>query len=94
MFALGKHQRGACTAQQASLPVSQLDLKSDIVTVVVVKSTATVIKGTWGEMSVEMMLDSGLLLSLVYYDVLQRAQNVAEIKTARLPIQLVIASGD
>ena len=80
-----------------SLPVSpsiQLDLKSDIVTVAVVKSTATVIKGTWGEVSVEMMLDSGSSLSLVQCDILQSAQNVIEIKAARRPIQLVTASGD
>ena len=69
-------------------------MKSDIVTVAVVKSTTTVIKGTWGEVSVEMMPDSGSSLSLVQYDVLQCAQNVTEITAARPPIQLVTASED
>ena len=64
-----------------------------IVTVAVVKSTATVIKGTWGGVSVEMMLDSRLSLSLVQFDVLQGAQNVIQVTAAR-PIHLVTASGD
>ena len=65
-----------------------------IVTVAVVKSTATVIMGTWGGVSVEMMLDSGSSLSLVQCDVLQSARNVVEITAARRPIHLVTASGD
>lgn len=74
----------------------QPDFKNDntTVTVAVVKSTATVIMGTWGGVSVEMMLDSGSSLSLVQCDVLQSARNVVEITAATRPIHLVTASGD
>ena len=44
--------------------------------VAAVKSTATVIKGTFGGVVVEVMLDSGSLVSLVQCDVLQGAHNV------------------
>ena len=71
------------------------DLQSDntIVTVAVVKSTATIVKGIWGGVAVELMLDSGSSLSLVQCDVLQGAENVVQVAATR-PIQLVTASGD
>ena len=97
-MASGKRQRGACTGQQASLPVSparNLNLQNDnaIITVAVVKSTATIIKGSLGGVGVELMLDSGSSVSLVQCDVLKGAQNIVQV-TAGRPIQLVTASGD
>ena len=81
-----------------SLPVSpsrNLNLQNDntIITVAVVKSTATIIKGSLGGVGVELMLDSGSSVSLVQCDVLKGAQNIAQV-TAGRPIQLVTASGD
>ena len=98
LLASGKRQRGACTGQQASLPVSparNLNLQNDnaIITVAVVKSTATIIKGSLGGVGVELMLDSGSSVSLVQCDVLKGAQNIVQV-TAGRPIQLVTASGD
>ena len=99
LLASGKRQWGACTGQQASLPVrsppKNQNLQSDNVTITVaaVKSTATVIKGTFGGVAVEMMLDSGSSVSLVQCNVLQYAQNVIPVTTAK-SVQLVTASGD
>ena len=95
-MASGKQQWGTCTGQQASLPVrsppTNQNLQSDNVTVTVaaVKSTATVIKGTFGGVAVEMMLDSGSSVSLVQCNVLQHAQNVIHVTTVR-SVQLVTA---
>ena len=76
-------------------PPKNQNLQSDNVTVTVaaVKSTATVIKGTFGGVAVEMMLDSGSSVSLAQCNVLQYAQNVIQVTTAR-SVQLVTASGD
>ena len=53
-----------------------------IVTVAVVKSTTTVIKGTWGGVRI-----------VAQFAVLQGAQNVIQVTAAR-PTNLVTASGD
>ena len=97
-MASGKRQWGACTGQQASLPVKSPaenpNLQNDnVITIAAVKSTATVIKGTFGGVVVEVMLDSGSSVSLVQLDVLQGACNVIQVTTAR-SVQLVTASGD
>jgi len=87
---------GTCTGQQASLPVSSADnLQNDntVIIVAIVKSMATVIEGTLGGVTVELMLDSGSSISLVQCDVLRDAKNVVQVAAAR-PIQLVTASGD
>jgi len=88
--------RRACTGQQASLPVSSannLQNENTVITVVIIKSMATVIEGTLGGVTAELMLDSGLSISLVQCDVLKDAKNVVQVAAAR-PIQLVTASGD
>jgi len=64
----GKRQWGACTGQQVSLPVTpanNLQNENTVITVAIVKFMATVIEGTLGGVTVEMMLDSGSSISLV-----------------------------
>ena len=51
---------------------------------------ATVIKGTFGGVAVEMMLDSGSSVSLVQCNMLQHAQNVIQVTTVR-SVQLLTA---
>ena len=65
----------------------------NVITIAAVKSTATVIKGTFGGVAVEVMVDSGSSVSLVQCNVLHGARNVIQITTAR-SVQLVTASGD
>ena len=58
-------------------PTENSNLQNDnVITVAAVKSTATVIKGTFGGVVVEVMLDSSSSISLVQCDVLQGTQNV------------------
>ena len=54
--------------------------------------TVAVIKGRFGGVEIELMLDSGSLVSLVQHDVLQDAHNITQV--AAQPIQLVTASSD
>ena len=90
----GKQELGACTGQQASPSVSPAKNSNDnTITLAVVKSTATVVKGAFGGVAVELMLDSASSILLVQCDVLQGAYNVVQVTEAR-PIQLVTASGN
>ena len=94
MLAVRKQEHGACTGQEASPSVSHTRNSNDsTITVAVAKSTATVVKGTFGGVAVKELLDSGSLILFVQYDVLQGAHNIFQVTEAR-PIQLVTASGD
>ena len=62
-------------------------------TVAVVKSQATIVKGQLGGVSVDLMLDSGSSVSLVQCDILSSTKNIVDIPQAR-PLRLVTASGD
>ena len=65
-------------------PAENPNLHNDnVITIAAVKSTATVIKGKFGGVVVEVMLDSGSSVSLVQFDVLQGARNVIQVTTAR-----------
>ena len=64
-----------------------------IVTVAVVKSQATIVKGQLGGGTVDLMLDSGSSVSLVQCDTLSNIQNIVDTPQAR-PLRLVTASGD
>ena len=63
------------------------------VTVAVVKSQATIVKGQLGGVAVDLMLDSGSSVSLVQCDTLSNIQNIVDTPQAR-PVRLVTASGD
>ena len=72
--------------------MNYVDNDHAVITVVAMKSTATMIKGRVGGVEVELMLDSGSSVSLVRHDVLQDAHNITQV-AVRL-IQLVTALGD
>ena len=63
------------------------------VTVAVVKSQATVVKGQLGGVTVDLMLDSGSSVSLVQCDILSNIKNIVDTPQVR-PSHLVTASGD
>ena len=63
------------------------------VTVAVVKSQATIVKGQLGGIVVDLMLDSGSSFSLVQCDIRSNIQNIVDTPQAR-PLHLVTASGD
>ena len=76
LFAVGKW--GPYTGQQASPLVSPARNSNDnTITGAVVKCTATVVKGRFGGVAVELMLDSCSSISLVQCDVLKGTHNVA-----------------
>ena len=54
-----------------------------IITVAAIKSTATLVKGKLGGVSVEVMLDSGSSVSLVQFDTLEGVSNVVQVTIAR-----------
>ena len=72
--------------------MNYIDNDHAVITVAAMKSTATMIKGRFGGVEIELMLDSGSSVSLVQHDVLQDAHNITQV--AARPIQLVTASGD
>ena len=87
----GKHRGDVCVGQQASrVPISPEEV--NVVMVAAVKSRATVITGRFGGVPVELMLDSGLSISLVQCDLLAPAQDIVQVRSKR-PLQLVTASG-
>ena len=88
----GKRTGDTCTGQQASPPISPT-ANVLTVTVAVIKSQATVVKGEVGGIEVDIMLDSGSSVSLVRCDLLSTMNNVREAPQPK-PIQLVTASGD
>ena len=95
----GKQTGGVRRGQQApqgqqaplSPPVSPAGAR--VVVVVTIRSKAATTQGKIGGMEVEIMLDSGLSVSLIQRTVLARAQGVVQWKNA-LPLQLVTASSD
>ena len=86
----GKRTGHACTGQQASPPISSI---ADILTatVAVVKCQATIAKGELGGDAVDIMLDSGSSVSLVWCDLLSTMKNVSEARQPK-SVQLVTAS--
>jgi len=95
LLVLGKRARGICNGQQVPLSISpHIDLRDVLtVTVAVVKSQATIVKGQLGSVSVDLMLDSGLSVSLVQCDILSSIKNIVDAPQARL-LRLVTAPGD
>jgi len=63
------------------------------VTVAVVKSQATIVKGKLGGVSLDLMLDSGSSVSLVQCDILSSIQNNVDTPQVR-PLHLVTTKGD
>ena len=91
----GNEEGDTLAGQQVPPLVSPPNNSDDItmVTVTAVKSKATMIKGKFGGVEIEFMLDSGSSVSLVQSDVLETAKNIVQENGAK-PLQLVTASGD
>ena len=63
------------------------------VTVPVVRSQATIVKGELGEVAVNVMLDCGSSVSLVQCDLLTGMKDVVDVQCTK-SLRLVTASGD
>ena len=79
----GNRARGVCNGQQTPSSISpHIDLKDVLtVTVAVVKSQATTVKGQLGGVSVDLMLDSGSSVSLVQCDILSSTKKILDMQT-------------
>ena len=63
------------------------------VTVALVKSQTTIVKGKLGGVSVDLMFDSGSFVSLVQCNIFSSIKNIIDTPQAR-PLHLMTASGD